>query len=137
MTLGAQLLNNYYKNHDQKGPEVREITLEFGKKDFLPRLERIAKQEARKFKGTFYVQVFGYTDPADPLIGHVKYAIRQTRPNPEPKCLLYSYNKDKEEWKYEWMLPGEKSFKDIVENPNGFHPHLVENVAKYMEGKLV
>lgn len=136
-TLGSQVIENYEKNFDEVGPETREVTLEFGRRDFLPRLQKIAKEESKKFNGKFYIQVFCWRNKLDPLLGQVKYIIRETRPNPEPCCMLYSYDKRKDEWKYEWMLPSEESFLGILNNFENYHPHLVENISKFMKKELV
>lgn len=136
-TLGQELIENYEKNHSEKGPELREITMEFAKQDFFPRLQKIAKEESKNYDKKFYIQIFAWRSPHDHLWGNVKYIIRQTRPNPEPNCLLYSYDKHKDEWKYEWMLPAESSFLGILNNPESYHPHMIENVSKYMKKELV
>ncbi len=133
-TLGSQILEAYEKGG--KGEECREIVLEYCYKNFLPRLQQIVKEEAPKFGGLFYILVFGFPDYHEPIASHIRIIARKSRPRPEPHTILYSYDPYKDEFKYEWILPGEDAFDRMLKDRDSFHPHLIENIEKFKAGTL-
>jgi len=135
-TLGQQILSAYDKNHSDKGPECREIVLEYGKKEFLPRLQKIIQTESKKFPQKFYIMIFGYKDNLEVLASHIRIIVRQTRPKPEPQVLLYSHNPIDDCTKIEWMLPSEQEIDRIYKDPESVDSMLAECCIKFHNGKL-
>lgn len=139
MTLGKQILENYEKKSNEN-VEARELANEVYKKKIQSLIEKTIQEGSKKYNGKkFYVVWYGYNDNADPNIAHCKVIGRLTRPSPEWKQTVFSYDPSQPEsknFKYEWMLPKKETGMEIMVNPDGFHPHLVENVSKYINGKL-
>lgn len=135
-TLGSQILKCYDKNYNEIGPECREVVLEYGTKEWLPRLQKILKEEAPKFNKKFYILVVGYKDPLSDIASHVRIIVRGTKPLPEPKTMVYSYDPKEEILMVEWTLPSDQTIKDILNDPEGFDPFLVDCVIKYKKKTL-
>lgn len=139
MTLGQKILNNYGKSSPDI-VETRELANEVYKKKIQSLIEKTIQEGIREYNGNkFYVVWYGYNDKADPNMAHCKIIGRSTRPNPEWKQTVFSYDPalpQSKNFKYEWMLPKKETAMEIMLNPEGFHPHLVENVSNYIKGKL-
>jgi hypothetical protein len=135
-TLGSQILKCYEKNHDEIGPECREVVLEYGHKEWLPRLQKILQEEAPKFNKKFYILVVGYKDPLSDIASHVRIIVRGTKPLPEPKTMVYSYDPQDGLLMVEWTLPSDQTIKDVLNNPDDYDPFLADCVFKYKNKTL-
>ena len=69
---------------------------------------------------------------------NVVYGITNVPPSPDWKHMLYSFDKEKNEWKLEWVLPQHSSIAHgILLYPDGFDSFLVESIRKFFNKELL
>lgn len=139
MTLGKQLLESR-KKESKESVETRELATEIYKKKIEGLITKTIQEGIKEYNGKkFYIIWFGYNDRIDPNMAHCKVIGRITRPKPEWRQTVFSYDPSLPEskcFRYEWMLPKKETAMEIMVNPDGFHPHLLENIDKFIKGKL-
>lgn len=139
MTLGKQILENYSKKNPEQ-VETRELGQEVYKNKIRSLIEKTIQEGLKEYRNQkFYIVWYGYKDGMEMNMAHCKIIGRLSRPIPEWRQTVFSYDpraKNEEAFRYEWMLPDEKSAQDMLLNPDGFHPHLIENIKKYRDGSL-
>lgn len=134
-TLGSQVQEKVTKEFDDKGVECREVTLEWGKQ-FNKLLDDII-DEHRSFANHYYIVLYAKKEIWSEQIVRTKYIVRKTRPTPEWRQMVYSYNNKTNELKYHWALPqSEVIGRAILSNPTGFDKQLVKWIDQYLEGTL-
>lgn len=139
--LGEQIIENYEKNSDEKGVETRELSVEVYNKKIRTLVEKTIEEGCKEYGGEkFYIVLYGYNDPyVDKNLAHFKIIGRKSRPSPEWKQTVFSYDPNEPHqraFKYEWMLPKKESAMEMIVNPSGWHPHLIENIQKFLDGRL-
>ncbi len=134
-TIGSQVLEKTIENIDDKGAECREVTLEWGKQ-FNKLLDDIIN-EHRSFADHYYIVLYAQKEIWSEQVVRTKYIIRKTRPTPEWRQMVYSYNNKINELKYHWALPqSEVIGRAILSNPTGFDKQLVRWIDQYLNGTL-
>lgn len=137
LTLGSQILNKINKNKSDKGPEAREVTLEWGKK-FLKDLEVIVKNPKYLDWPKIYIKILAKKQVYTAHAVNVVYGVTNTPPSPDWKNALYSYDRKKDQWILEWLLPqGKEIARIILAHKSGFDPFLVKCIEKFLEQKLL
>lgn len=136
-TIGSQIEEKVKKNIDDKGPEAREVTKEWGKK-FLRDLEKIANDPKYKSWKKIYIKILAKKQIQCKEWVSVVYGITTFPPSPDWKNMLYSYDREKDEWKLEWLLPQAPEIaRVILAHEEGFDPFLCECIKKFLKGKLL
>lgn len=135
MTVGKQVLDKAIKHAGEKGPECREVTLEFGKK-INQQIEKIIK-EHKTYALLYYIVIYAHKEVWSEQVVRTKIVIRKTRPFPEWKQCVYSYNNRTSELKYHWALPNEGIADFMLMNEAGFDRQLIEWIKKYKDGTLI
>lgn len=139
MTFGKQILDNYKKSSSDK-IETRELANHVYKHKIQALIEKTIKEGIKEYNNQkFYIVWYGYNDRLDPSTAHCKIIGRSTRPKPEWKQTVFSYDPSKsseKSFKYEWMLPKKETAMEMVVNPYGWHPHIIENITKFLNGNL-
>lgn len=137
-TVGSQIIEKVEKaiKQDDKGPEAREVTKEWGKK-FLKDIENIINDPKYKEWEKIYVKVLAKKHVYTTEMVSVVYGITDVRPLPDWKNLLYLYDREKNRWTLEWVLPQSIEIaRVILAHREGFDPFLVDCIEKFMAGKL-
>ena len=140
-TLGEMILKNYEKNETPEAPQVREFSTEVYKKQIKSLIEKTIQEGSKEYRGKkFYITLYGYNElQVDQNLAHFKVVGRKSRPSPEWKQTVFSYDpslSSSKAFRYEWMLPKKESAMQMIVNPDGWHPHLIENIQKFLNGKL-
>lgn len=135
--IGEQLQKKIRRACDtnDKGPEAREVTKEWGKK-FLKDIEKIADE--KKDWDKVYIKILAKKGITNAEIVSVVYGVTDFPPSPNWKNALYSYDRKKDEWRLEWLLPQAKEIAEVMlAHREGFDPFLIECIEKFMQGKLL
>ncbi len=119
--------------------ETREITLEWGK-SHLQKLGEIANDPQYQSWDTIYVKVLAKKNSVldrDKAI-NVVYGISRFKPSMALHCCLYSFDRQKREWKVEWVLPQSKEMAKVIsKHSDGFDPLFVDSCRKYLHSNLI
>lgn len=136
--IGKQInkkVKKYVQTKD-KGPEAREVTKEWGK-NHNKHLEEIIKDPQFKHFKKVYIKILAKKTPASENIAHVVYGVSNFPPSPAFKCVLYSYDRIKDQWMLEWILPQAKESACLMlANEDGYDPFLIDCIKKYFAGLL-
>lgn len=136
-TIGSQIQEKVTKYFDDKGPEAREVTLEWGKK-FLRDLEEIVQNPKYKNWKKIYVKVLAKKPVISEHMVSIVYGITQFPPSPDWKNMLYSYDRERDEWKLEWVLPQAKEIARVMlVHEEGFDPFLIKCIKNFLDNKLL
>lgn len=134
-TVGKQVREKIIKNIDDKGPECREVTLEWGKQ-FNHFLEKII-EEHQNYAPRYFIVLYAHKEIYSQNIVRCKYIIRKTKPRPEWKQLVYSYSNITNRVKYHWALPqSEKIALAMLAFPETVDKQLLEWIKAYLNGTL-
>lgn len=134
-TTGKQVRDKIIKNIDDKGPECREVVLEWGK-EFNHFLEKII-EEHKNYAPKYYIVLYAYKEIWSENVVRTKYIVRKTKPHPEWKQLVYSYDNRTQKLEYHWALPqNEEIGRAILKNSIGFDQQLVKWIQAYFDGTL-
>jgi len=135
-TLGTKIIENVTKNFDTYHPEAREVTLEWGK-GFLKDIENIIQEKKYEKWPKIYIKVLGKKPVYSEHMVTVVYGITNVPPLPDWKTMLYSYDREKEELKLEWVLPQAKEIADVMlAHEEGFDKILIDSIKKFLSNKL-
>lgn len=136
--VGAELkekIEKAVKTRD-KGPEAREVTKEWGKK-FLKDLDKIIEDPKYKKWNKLYIKVLAKKTIVSAELVSVVYGITNIPPTPDWKNALYSYDRNKEEWKLEWVLPQAPQIAEVMlAHEEGFDPFLIQCIKNFKAGLL-
>lgn len=136
-TITEQIQKKVYQNIDDKGPEAREVTLEWGKK-FLSDLEDIVNDPKYKDWKKIYIKVLSKKGIHNERIVSVVYGITNFPPTPDWKNMLYSFDREKNEWKLEWVLPQALEIAQVMlAHEEGFDPFLIKSIKKFLNNELI
>jgi hypothetical protein len=135
-TIGQQIIDVVKKSGKDKGPEAREVTLEWGK-NFLKELENIARDPQYKKWDLIYIKVLAKKQVASENMVNVVYGVTNVMPSPDWKNMLYSYDRKKDEWKLHWVLPQAPEIARVMlAHEDGFDPILISSIKKFLNGEL-
>ena len=133
-TIGKQVLDKAIKYAGEKGPECREVTLAWGK-SFNKTVEEIIKTH-KDFAKEYYIVIYATKEIWSEQVVRIKIVIRKSKPNPEWRQCVYSYNNKTNKLVYHWALPHEKTCKAMLENEEGFDPKIIYWIKLYLANKL-
>jgi hypothetical protein len=138
-TVGTQIIENITKASEtrDKGPEVREVTKEWGKK-FLNDLEKILRDPKYTKWSKIYIKVLAKKPIQTENMVNVVYGVTNIPPSPDWKNMLYSYDREKNQIKIEWILPQAPAIaKVMLAHQDGFDSFLIQCIKDFLNGKLI
>lgn len=136
--VGKILIDKIKRASDtgDKGPEAREVTKEWGKK-FLTDIEKIIEDPKYKKWNKIYIKILAKKQIHTSHLVNVVYGITPKMPSPDWKNMLYSYDRKKDVWQIEWILPQSIEIaRVILLHEEGFDPFLVDCIKKFLDKKL-
>ncbi len=137
--IGKQIIEKVTKasNTNDKGPEAREVTKEWGKK-FLKDLDDIIKDPQYMQWEKIYIKVLAKKQIYSSEIVTVIYGITPHPPTPDWKNMLYSYDRKKGSLELEWLLPQASQIAEIMlKHEEGFDPFLIKCIKAFKNGELL
>lgn len=134
ITLGQQVLDNYYKYAGQKTQTVRETTNEMGTA-YMDSLWKVIGQHEHLREPYYIMEVL---QPETFLEGVIKlkHIARHTRPRPEWGIAIYKVDNQSGVVTYEWGLPRAEEAVIMMSNPGGWDPKVIQDITDFVNGKL-
>jgi hypothetical protein len=145
-TYGSLVLEAQTKTDRQDVGETLEPILRQLKGIIEECIQQQAEQCSKKgfYLPKYYIHIFIVKDPqanigqgAPNVLRIRKPHCRVTRPSPYQDADHYLWSvTNLNEVKFEWCIPDKNTVRNILANPQDFHPDYVANIRKYVRGDM-
>ncbi len=133
-TVGQQLLDRIEKNNGEKFAEVREVSEEWFKNNFLKEMERIIDDPVNQDFEEFYITVIAKKEANIEQMLHVKYITTLTLVDPCYAQMVFKYTKAKDSLELIRNIATPDVAMQMKDNPfGGWDRQMLKDTLEYSD----